>query len=260
MSLNQSTLLSVGQVRPNPRWAMPPHQHPFHELIVVVDGAMRVSTPLASVDARPGDLLFYTADMTHEERSDARNPVQTYFISFTWDGNVPDIPLRCRDANERIGWLIRWLYAERYSTQPSISQVRAAILQTILAEYLLLIAYEEPGLVAQIRQFIRAHIHEPLSVERLAEQANMSKFHFIRSYKKLCGRTPVEDIRYIRVEAVRDLLLTTNYPLKAIAPRVGVANEHHLSRLVRQYSGMTPGELRRRVTWKDHPPQVEEYY
>jgi transcriptional regulator GlxA family with amidase domain len=73
----------------------------------------------------------------------------------------------------------------------------------------------------------------------------MSKFHFSRRYRQLTGLTPMEDLRQLRLEAARDLLLTTDLPLKAIAPRTGLGDEYHLSRLFRRAFGIAPGELRR---------------
>jgi transcriptional regulator GlxA family with amidase domain len=57
----------------------------------------------------------------------------------------------------------------------------------------------------------------------------------------------MEDVRMIRLEAARNLLLTTNLPLKAIAPRVGLGSEYHLSRLLRRHFDLGARELRRRV-------------
>jgi transcriptional regulator GlxA family with amidase domain len=49
----------------------------------------------------------------------------------------------------------------------------------------------------------------------------------------------------LRVEAARDLLLTTELPLRAIAERVGFSDETALSHAVRQRTGKAPGQIRR---------------
>ena len=33
----------------------------------------------------------------------------------------------------------------------------------------------------------------------------MSKYHFIRKYRQLSGRTPMEDLRIIRIEAAKGI-------------------------------------------------------
>jgi AraC-like DNA-binding protein len=46
------------------------------------------------------------------------------------------------------------------------------------------------------------------------------------------------------------LILSTNLPLKSIAPRVGFSDEFHLSRLIRRYHGISPGALRKKARWR----------
>jgi len=258
MNLDPIQLITVGHVRPNPDWGMPPHRHPFHEMIAVVSGKVTVTTPHERFTATTGDILFYSAGMTHEEQSDRLDPVHTYFISFHWEGHTPDIPVVVNDPQKRVAWLTQWLFEERYAAEPMMATVRSSAAHAALAEFLRLAAYHEPDMVEQTRQYIRAHLNCDLSIDELANEAQLSKFYFVRMYKKLCGKTPMDDVRRIRVEAARDMLLATNLPLKDIAVRVGLANEYHLSRLVRRYLGMPPGALRRKVTWQS-PPAVEEY-
>ena len=83
----------------------------------------------------------------------------------------------------------------------------------------------------------------------LACQACVSKYHFLRTYKVLTGRTPMEDVRIIRANAARTLILSTALPLKDIAPRTGLGNEYAMSRIFRHYFNMPPGAWRRRRHW-----------
>lgn len=251
-------LVSIGQVRPNPVWGMPPHRHSLHEMIAVARGRMTVTTRQGVVTARAGDVLFYGAGVVHEEHSDPADPVQTYFISFHWDDYTPDVPFRVHDRHGRVSVIVRWLFEDRHNSTPMIGAVRQGLAQSAVASYLHLAAYQEPDLVERTRHFVRARLAAPLEVDDLAAEAQMSKFHFVRTYKQLCGRTPMDDVRRLRVEAARDLLLTTDLPLKSIAPRVGMANANHLSRLVRRYLHMTANDVRKKVLW-DEPPVIEDH-
>ncbi len=55
------------------------------------------------------------------------------------------------------------------------------------------------------------------------------------------------DLRALRLEHARELLFTTGLPLKAIARRCGLGDEHALSRLFRRHLRASPSELRTRV-------------
>ena len=101
-------------------------------------------------------------------------------------------------------------------------------------------------MVARVRQYVHDHIAEHVTLAALARQAGLSKFHFLRTYRALAGCTPMDDVRAIRAEYARELILTTNQALKEIAPRAGFSNEYTLSRIFRRRYNMPPGRIRRR--------------
>jgi len=88
------------------------------------------------------------------------------------------------------------------------------------------------------------HISDPLSIEHIADQMNMSKYHFIRTYKKMTGATPGEDFRKIRIEEAANLIGATDLPLKEISEITGFANEYHFNRVFKKVMGVPPGEYR----------------
>jgi AraC family transcriptional regulator len=106
---------------------------------------------------------------------------------------------------------------------------------------------EEDDLVRRTREFFQARLAEPLRLEEVARQAHCSKFHFVRLYRKRTGRTPMEELRIMRLEHARELLLTTGLPLKAIAPRCGLTDEYVLSRSFHKQFGTPPSAFRSRA-------------
>ena len=73
----------------------------------------------------------------------------------------------------------------------------------------------------------------------------MSRYHFIRQYKAVSGRTPMEDVRLLRIEAAKRLIITTDMPLSAVAQKVGISDEYHLSKMFKKYVALPPGYFRR---------------
>lgn len=246
MNFANIQLLGAGRVAADPRWKMPPHLHPFHELIVLVQGKMEVKSGGQTIEASTGDVLLYPAQVLHAETSDAAAPVETLFLSF----RRPMLPLkavaRTQDRSGRIRQMIRWLYEDRHASAADIQEQRRLLLQAIVAEFFRNLRWREHPLLVATRQYVRDHLAEALSLECLARQAQLSKYHFLRSYKAVSGRTPMTDVRIIRAHAARELILGTNLPLKDIAPRVGLGNEYAMSRIFRRYFNLPPGEWRRR--------------
>ena len=74
----------------------------------------------------------------------------------------------------------------------------------------------------------------------------MSKFAFVRKFKRLSGRTPMQDLQQMRLNQARTMMLASGLPMKAIAPVVGLGDEYQLSKLFRRHFKLSPREIRSR--------------
>jgi AraC-like DNA-binding protein len=215
-------------------------------MIVVMRGVLRVDTGGAQVKGGAGDVLFYHAGAVHEERSDSADPAETTFVAFEWTTqDSRPRPVLTHDTQGRIRELIRWLMQE-WNAQPGPANMDLCLcfLQTILGEWRRLMSHRESALAGRVRSFLREHIAEDLTLSDLAAAAGMSRFHLVRRYRAETGHTPMEDARRLRVQHARNLILTTDLPLKDIAPRSGLGDAYRLSHLFRRYLDITPRELR----------------
>ncbi|MCX7935633.1 MAG: helix-turn-helix transcriptional regulator, partial [Planctomycetota bacterium] len=170
--------------------------------------------------------------------------VHTIFLAFRCQLPV-DLPLWAHDAEGRLRQIAVWLLRERDWRAPSADALRNAFISALVAEYARLCTAKPDALVEYIRGFIREHLDQRIALADLAAYAHMSKYHFLRRYRHLAGRTPMDEVRSLRLEFARDLLLTTHLPLKAIAARAGLGDPYHLSKLFRRYFNLRPSELRR---------------
>jgi AraC-like DNA-binding protein len=243
--IKHAIFLSCGSVTPNPLWHTPPSRHTHHELIMVIGGGITVKSPTGQLFGTEGDVLLYPAAVVHEEWSDPKHPLRSIFLSFSCPG-LNDMPVtRITPRRDWIREMAAWLHADRDASSPAARAQRDALLQVILSECLRNTGPEDQPMVTRVRQHIRSHIAEPLSLERLAGVCELSKFHFLRKYRAATGRSPMEDVRAIRAEYARELILSTSLPLKEIAPKAGLGDEYSLSRMFRKLFRTTPGQYRR---------------
>ena len=247
-NIPQARIIGAGHVRPDPGWAMRAHAHAFHEIIAPIRGRIHVEIRGKMETAGAGEFLVYQAGTVHEERSDPRQPVDMYFVAFEHPGFAAPLPVRLRDARGRVALLISWLLAERPLASALQEAVALRLLDAVVAETLRAAADRpEPELVVKARELMRASLAEPVCLDDLAAEAGMSKFHFVRKFREAAGRTPMEELRLLRLEQAKALVLTTALPLKTIAPMAGLGDQYHLSRLFRRHFGYPPGALRRRL-------------
>ena len=146
-----------------------------------------------------------------------------------WEGCGPLII----DTAGRIGVLARWLIEDATSSYEHRQRSMDGLAAAIHAEIVKATFFRPLDALERVRAFMRDHPRQAHTVEALARMARMSKFHFIRTYKQATGRTPMQDLRLLRVEAACNMLLTTDLPLKTIARDVGFCDEYYFSRVFR---------------------------
>mgnify|MGYP006282573761 CR=1 FL=1 len=238
-------LNGIGRIREMPDWHMKNHAHTYYEVIVVFRGKMTVRINHTEYSAGQGNVLVYPPNVYHEEWSNPDDPVETLFMSFHWP-DAPEIETNLfHDSGGRIHSMITWIYEERWSGTNNSGRIINALILSVQAELEKIASGVAEPLAAEAQAFMRENITEPLSLEILAENADLSKYHFLRKYKDATGGTPMQDLRRMRLIYARDLIVTTDLPLKAIAPKVGLLDEYQLSKYFRKYLNITPASLRR---------------
>ncbi|MDK4717299.1 AraC family transcriptional regulator [Rhizobium sp. CNPSo 4039] len=92
--------------------------------------------------------------------------------------------------------------------------------------------------------YIHDHLAAELSLEVLAAQAAMSRYHFLRAFKASFGLSPHQYVILQRMERAKLLLHTTRIPVAEVAFRVGYDDISRFGRHFLRYSGCTPSAFR----------------
>jgi transcriptional regulator GlxA family with amidase domain len=96
------------------------------------------------------------------------------------------------------------------------------------------------------RRHIVENLAGDLSVEALAQHANLSPRHFARSFRANTGVTPARYVERVRLEAARRALEDTPLPVAAVAASCGFGTPETLRRAFLRTLGVGPAEYRRR--------------
>ncbi|QNE38295.1 AraC family transcriptional regulator [Hymenobacter sp. NBH84] len=99
---------------------------------------------------------------------------------------------------------------------------------------------------AAVVQYIKQHLADKLTIDKLSNLACMSKATFFRVFRQELGITPVEYINQERLAEAKRLL---RQPLASVADvcyRVGFTSTAYFQRLFKQAEGLTPGAYRKR--------------
>ncbi|MCH9674435.1 MAG: GlxA family transcriptional regulator [Gammaproteobacteria bacterium] len=97
-----------------------------------------------------------------------------------------------------------------------------------------------------LRAFVLTHLHEPLTVERLALEAAMSPRHFARVFAAHYGVTPAKYVEQVRVEAARRWLEQSAISIDDIAQKCGFTQAETMRRSFQRLLHIPPRAYRQR--------------
>ena len=102
--------------------------------------------------------------------------------------------------------------------------------------------YPHDDLTRQIRDaklYIDKHFSENINLDKIASQALVSKFHFIRLFKKYYGRTPNQYLQEVRIGQAKKLLLQGN-TIDEVCAAIGFVSKTSFISLFKKKTGITP--------------------
>jgi AraC family transcriptional regulator len=97
-----------------------------------------------------------------------------------------------------------------------------------------------PTQLKSVIDYIHTYLDQDLSLEELAAIAQLSPYHFCRSFKQSTGFTPYQYLIRHRVEQAKRLLKDGKMGILEVAMACGFSHQSHLNRHFKRLTGMTP--------------------
>jgi AraC family transcriptional regulator len=96
-----------------------------------------------------------------------------------------------------------------------------------------------------VREYIDENLLRDISLEELADLSRLSRFHFVRAFKKTTGWPPHQFILPQRVEHAKRRLSTSHEPIHSIARALGFGSPARFSVTFGKIAGCSPSQFRR---------------
>jgi AraC family transcriptional regulator len=96
----------------------------------------------------------------------------------------------------------------------------------------------------RVTEFIEENLERDLTLAEIAGIAELSPFHFARSFKQSTGSTPIQFLTQRRIDLAKRLLVDSELPIVEIGLRAGFKNQSHFTTLFRKITAMTPKAYR----------------
>ncbi|MFO0787895.1 MAG: XylR family transcriptional regulator [Pirellulales bacterium] len=93
--------------------------------------------------------------------------------------------------------------------------------------------------------YIRSHYSMHIGVEQVSRGIAVGRRNLERKMSKHLGRTVLQEIQRMRIEAAQQLLAETDLSMASVAVQVGFSNARRMATIFQQQVGTTPSKLRR---------------
>ena len=251
------------------------HYHNFYEIIYVLEGEYSSMLENQTYHMKKGDMLLIDCNVMHkyhfiEKKHDSSRRIilwVTREMLQSLSGEGMDLSACFRGQGycayhfpiyyeEMLrGYLLKLVMAELPDVpSPEVKQVLDRGYLTLFFGYLnVLCLRREYGfsrenmvfhpMVEQVADYIEQHIREGISVEDLAGQVHMSKYHFLRKFKEQTGVTVHNFVLNKRlIRASEELLLGES--LTEVWQDCGFADYSSFLRNFKKAFGVSPGRYR----------------
>jgi AraC-like DNA-binding protein/mannose-6-phosphate isomerase-like protein (cupin superfamily) len=263
--LNQFTfsLLLAGYKKCPTDWFKKERKHIFHSLWFVSKGSGQFTINGTPYKAEPGKLFFFTPGMVCEKRTDPNNPLEFYFIRFTYALAYEEKEQWHFQQAEEISFPLAGMY--NIHNSPGViyylEQINnlwkrrgptVAIRRKILFQELLLTIVQDfraqkitGDTTLRIESTIEHMVnyyHDDMNVGDLAGIAGLSTSHYSRLFKKYVGYSPIDYLTHLRIDRAKEMLALSDFRVKEVSQSVGYKDELYFSRTFKKIVGLSPSQ------------------
>jgi AraC-like DNA-binding protein len=233
----------------------PAHMHEEYCVVLVLHGTEITTLRGRSYKARPGTLFFINADEVHSSRSIRSeyrvlkiSPAALSRLSINLIGRTLETPCfstsMVNDASIFHMLLSLHLKLEQNASaleQQSqfLSTLGLLILRQAECDFIPP-AKKDLHCVDLIRDYLKSHYAENVSLAQLTSITNLNPFHLLRIFRNKVGVPPHEYQTQLRIAHARKLI-RYGKSISEAAQETGFFDQSHLSRNFKRIVGVTPG-------------------
>lgn len=100
-------------------------------------------------------------------------------------------------------------------------------------------------LVQNVTEWMKTTDRYDFSLDEIAAQFGVSKFHLIRMFKRYADTPPMEYWQNLRMKRSCTMLSAGNCSIKEISERLGYSNPYHFSKMFKQHFGISPSDFKK---------------
>lgn len=93
--------------------------------------------------------------------------------------------------------------------------------------------------------YMQQHLCVSVTLEDIAQSANLSVSFFFRKFKQETGYAPIEYFNHLRIQKACQLLHFSDLHIHEVSSQIGIDDPFYFSRLFKQQMGLSPANYRK---------------
>ena len=231
----------------------------FQLIYIVQGGGIFESKSFGKTTLREGSMVFLFPGEWHRYKPFKKTGWTEYWMGFTGKFGKhllkhnylnPQHPILQIGHNEEVirlyHQIFRLFQEETIGYQQHVSGVALHLLgvaSSIKAKKGKRIGHIEK-IIARSKLILLEKAFTQITPEEVAESLNISYSWFRKLFKTYTSFSPKEYIIELRITRARQLLLTTNKPIKEICNELGFNSQYHFCKLFKKKTNLSPTEFR----------------
>lgn len=261
----------------HPRFYMPYHWHIEYEIDFILQGTMTFFLNEQQVIAHKGDVVFIRDGIVHGGTPQSSDTIYECIVfdmnkmlagKHTFQDHIEDILHHVMLINKYIPAttpdipnLMQQIFSSMKTEHIGYELVVTGFLYSFLGLVMKHNLWHQAGALPQREQqrkritqlkqtfkLIDSSYQQPLTLNDLAQAANLTPNYFCRFFQKITHRSPIDYLNRYRIEMASIQLMETTKSITDIAFSCGFNDLSYFIKLFHRYKGMAP--LKYRQTYK----------
>lgn len=257
---------SCGTYRLSTKYKLPTRWHSGRidwQLLYIASGKAHFFIKGQEFIVTSGNMVLYQPKQEMHYEYFGKDKPEVYWVHFT--GNTVrgilrkhDIPLNNNifyaGNSPTYGYLFKEMIAELQACRVGYEDLLAMYLEQLFILVQRCRIDKKPTVSSHIqeemgiaRRYFQEHYNEDINIEEYALSRNMSVSWFLRNFKQITGKSPMQYVLNIRINNAVSLLESTDYNVTEIATIVGYDNPLYFSRIFTKQKGVSPSAYRKNL-------------
>ena len=241
------------------------HVHEGYCINVIESGAQRFYRSGVNHIAPQNSIVLVNADQVHDGHKAAENG-WSYRAMYPTPELLSNVSLELQGVKSDAPWFPQAVVADAFManklrelfvllSQSNNKLARETLYLSTMLQLIsrhakqtkpLLPLTHEPHVVRRMREYLDEHFADNVSMQTLADSAELSPFYLARLFNKTVGLPPHAYQVQRRVHNAKRLLRSEfRYKLSDVAVECGFSDQSHLNRHFKRALGVTPGAYQR---------------